>query len=53
MLTQGYPPTVQTIGYFVSVEEWKRYQKGQHKGFQSIFNRPERRDAFGGSIRRF
>jgi hypothetical protein len=33
MLTQGYPPSVQTIGYFVPVEEWERYQKGQHKGF--------------------
>src|SRR4029450_4598628 len=33
MLTQGYPPSVQTIGYFVPIEEWQRYQKGQHKGF--------------------
>jgi len=33
LLTQGYPPSVQTIGYFVPVEEWERYQKGQHKGF--------------------
>lgn len=33
MLTQGYPPSVQTIGYFVPVEDWERYQKGQHKGF--------------------
>ncbi|PYK20140.1 MAG: hypothetical protein DME55_03155 [Verrucomicrobia bacterium] len=33
MLTQGYPPSVQTIGYFVPVEEWERYQNGQHKGF--------------------
>ena len=33
MLTEGYPPSVQTIGYFVPVEEWERYQKGQHKGF--------------------
>ena len=33
MLTQGYPPSVQTIGYFVPVEEWERYRNGQHKGF--------------------
>jgi hypothetical protein len=33
MLTQGYPPSVQTIGYFVPTEEWEKYQKGQHKGF--------------------
>ena len=33
MLTQGFPPSVQTIGYFVPVEEWERYQTGQHKGF--------------------
>lgn len=33
MLTQGFPPSVQTIGYFVPVEEWGRYQTGQHKGF--------------------
>jgi hypothetical protein len=33
MLTEGYPPSVQTIGYFVPVEEWERYQKGRHKGF--------------------
>ncbi len=32
-LTQGYPPSVQTIGYFVPTEEWKQYQNGQHKGF--------------------
>jgi hypothetical protein len=33
MLTEGYPTEVKTIGYFVPVEEWQRYQKGQHKGF--------------------
>ena len=33
MLTEGYPPSVQTIGYFVPSDEWKQYQKGQHKGF--------------------
>jgi len=33
MLTQGYPPSVETIGYFVPAEQWQRYQEGQHKGF--------------------
>lgn len=33
MLTEGYPASVQTLGYFVPSEEWQRYQKGQHKGF--------------------
>jgi hypothetical protein len=33
MLTEAYPPSVQTIGYFVPSEEWQRYQKGKHKGF--------------------
>jgi hypothetical protein len=33
MLTQGYPPSVQTIAYFVPIEEWDRYQKSEHKGF--------------------
>ncbi len=33
LLTEGYPPSVQTLGYFVPSEEWERYQKGQHKGF--------------------
>jgi hypothetical protein len=32
-LTAGYPPSVQTIGYFVPVEQWQSYQNGQHKGF--------------------
>ena len=32
-LTLGYPPSVQTLGYFVSREEWHRYQNGKHKGF--------------------
>jgi hypothetical protein len=32
-LTQGYPPSVKTIGYFVSTEEWRRYQKGDKSGF--------------------
>ena len=31
-LTKGYPPSVQTIGYFVPAEEWQRYQK-DHTGF--------------------
>ena len=33
LLTEGYPPSVQTLGYFVPSEEWEQYQKGQHKGF--------------------
>jgi hypothetical protein len=32
-LTQGYPPGVKTIGYFVPTEEWQRYQKGGSSGF--------------------
>ncbi len=32
-LTQGYPPSVKTIGYFVPTEEWRRYQKGDKSGF--------------------
>jgi len=32
-LTQGYPPSVKTIGYFVPAEEWQRYQKGDKGGF--------------------
>ncbi len=33
LLTKGYPPSVQTIGYFVRAEEWQRYQKTEQKGF--------------------
>jgi len=32
-LTQGYPPSTQTIGYFVSDAEWQDYQKGKPEGF--------------------
>ena len=32
-LTEGYPPSVKTIGYFVPAEEWQRYQKGSTTGF--------------------
>jgi hypothetical protein len=32
-LTQGYPPSVKTIAYFVPTEEWQRYQKGDKSGF--------------------
>jgi hypothetical protein len=32
-LTQGYPPSVKTICYFVPVEEWQHYQKGERSGF--------------------
>ncbi len=33
LLTEGYPPEVTTVAYFVPGEEWQKYQKGQHKGF--------------------
>jgi hypothetical protein len=33
MLTESYPPSIQTIGYFVLSEEWQQYQKGKHNGF--------------------
>ena len=36
-LTKGYPPSVQTIGYFVREVEWQRYQKGELKGFEQYF----------------
>lgn len=32
-LTQGYPPSTQTIGYFVPDAEWQDHQKGKHEGF--------------------
>lgn len=32
-LTQGYPPSVKTIGYFVPAQEWERYQEGDRTGF--------------------
>jgi hypothetical protein len=32
-VTQGYPPSVKTIGYFVPTKEWQRYQKGEMSGF--------------------
>ncbi len=33
MLTLGYPPSVQTIAYFVPNAEWQKYKEGKHKGF--------------------
>ena len=33
VLTQGYPPSVTTVAYFVTVEDWQRYQHGERKGF--------------------
>src|SRR5262245_41877372 len=33
VLTSGFPPSVQTIGYFVRSQEWQQYQKGELKGF--------------------
>jgi hypothetical protein len=32
-LTQGYPPSITTIGYFVPVDDWQRYQRGDRSGF--------------------
>jgi hypothetical protein len=32
-LTQGYPPSVKTIGYFVPADEWQKRQKGNLEGF--------------------
>src|SRR5213082_1409182 len=32
-LTAGYPPSVLTLGYFVSPEEWKRFKSGPPIGF--------------------
>jgi hypothetical protein len=32
-LTQGYPPSVKTIGYFVPAAEWQKRQKGTLEGF--------------------
>ena len=31
MLTLGYPPSVQTIGYFVRDEEWQDCEEGKHE----------------------
>jgi hypothetical protein len=32
-LTAGYPPSVPTLGYFVSPEDWKRFKSGPPIGF--------------------
>jgi hypothetical protein len=32
-LTRGYPPSVQTVGYFVSPQEWAQFKKGTLLGF--------------------
>ena len=32
-LTQGYPPSTMTVGYFVTAAEWARFQKGALPGF--------------------
>lgn len=37
MLTLGYPPSVQTIGYFVRDEEWQQCKEGKHE--RCRFNR--------------
>jgi hypothetical protein len=37
MLTEGYPRSVQTIGYFVSAEQWQRFQERKQKGFTRYF----------------
>jgi hypothetical protein len=33
ILTGGYPPSVKTLGYFVTNEEWDQFQKGRRIGF--------------------
>jgi hypothetical protein len=32
-LTEGYPPSVQTLAYFVLAEEWQLHERGALKGF--------------------
>jgi hypothetical protein len=32
-LTEGYPPSVKTLGYFVTTSEWERFEKGPRIGF--------------------
>ena len=32
-LTNGYPPSVKTLAYFVTMSEWKEYQAGKRLGF--------------------
>jgi hypothetical protein len=32
-LTQGYPPSSMTVGYFVTADEWARFKKGALPGF--------------------
>jgi hypothetical protein len=32
-LTRGFPPSVQTVGYFVSPQEWAQFKKGEILGF--------------------
>lgn len=32
-LTQGYPPSAMTVGYFVTAAEWARFKKGALPGF--------------------
>jgi len=32
-LTQGYPPSAMTVGYFVTADEWARFKKGALPGF--------------------
>jgi hypothetical protein len=34
-LTEGYPPSVKTLGYFVTTDEWERFQKGPRIGFST------------------
>ncbi|MBC7882371.1 MAG: hypothetical protein H7Y37_13690 [Anaerolineae bacterium] len=32
-LTSGYPPSVKTVGYFLTPLEWQRYRQGRSIGF--------------------
>jgi hypothetical protein len=33
LLTRGYPPSTQTVGYFVLDGEWAKFKKGELEGF--------------------
>lgn len=33
-LTSGYPPSTKTLGYFVTTDEWNRYEAGTSRGFE-------------------
>src|SRR5689334_13492961 len=33
-LTDGYPPSIWTLGYFVPAEEWAAFRRGETAGFR-------------------